>query len=204
MSTFEAVEYIATSDSQGASLDPSCNYIIQGSMAPARGGGSRPGKMIPPKSAPVWEIGTVAERAHRTEQPGAGDRLARSQPGNWLKLPRKSYLEFTLTLFSPASSVKSGNAAVPLPEDREGSMFMRRRLFWLAAVILLAVSVHLSYVLFVPNLEMSRIMSAAGSSHGENRFTVLSEKEATSILGQQSLAFVQGICVSTSNRGRCW
>jgi uncharacterized membrane protein len=74
-------------------------------------------------------------------------------------------------------------------------MFMRQRLFWLAAVIMLAVSVHLSYVLFVPNLEMSRIMSAAGSSHGENRFTVLSEKEATSILGQQSLAFVQGICV---------
>jgi uncharacterized membrane protein len=74
-------------------------------------------------------------------------------------------------------------------------MFMRRRLFWLAAVVLLAVSVHLSYVLFVPNLEMSRIMSAAGSSHGENRFAVLSEKEATSILGQQSLAFVQGICV---------
>ena len=38
------------------------------------------------------------------------------QPGNWLKLPRQSYLEFTLTLFSPASSVKSGNAAVPLPQ----------------------------------------------------------------------------------------
>jgi uncharacterized membrane protein len=72
---------------------------------------------------------------------------------------------------------------------------MRHRLFWLAAVILLAVSVHLSYVLFVPNLEMNRIMTAAGGSHGDNRFTVLSEKEATAILGQQSLAFVQGICV---------
>lgn len=72
---------------------------------------------------------------------------------------------------------------------------MRHRLFWLAAVILLAVSVHLSYVLFVPNLEMNRIMTAAGGNHGDNRFTVLSEKEATAILGQQSLAFVQGICV---------
>jgi uncharacterized membrane protein len=55
--------------------------------------------------------------------------------------------------------------------------------------------VHLSYVLFIPNLEMNRIMTAAGSSHGKNRFTVLNEKEATAILGQQSLAFVQGICV---------
>jgi uncharacterized membrane protein len=72
---------------------------------------------------------------------------------------------------------------------------VRQRLFWLLAVVLLAVTVHLSYVLFVPNLEMSRIMKAAGSSHGNNRFTVLGEKEATAILGQQSLAFVQGLCV---------
>lgn len=72
---------------------------------------------------------------------------------------------------------------------------MRQRLFWIAAVGLLALSVHLSYVLFVPNLEMNRIMSAASENHGTNRFLVLDEREATAILGQQSLAFVQGICV---------
>lgn len=72
---------------------------------------------------------------------------------------------------------------------------MRKRLFWIAAVALLAISVHLSYVLFVPNMEMSRIMEAASETHGANRFLVLSEEEATRILGQQSLAFVQGICV---------
>jgi hypothetical protein len=115
MSTFEAVEYIATSDSQGASLDPSCNYIIQGSMAPAR----------------WWR---VTARQNDSPEVGAGESVLSQnaliepnnqvrviasrdpQPGNWLKLPRQSYLEFTLTLFSPASSVKSGNAAVPLPQ----------------------------------------------------------------------------------------
>src|SRR5688572_15635082 len=74
-------------------------------------------------------------------------------------------------------------------------MFVRRRLFWIAAVLLLGLSVHLSFVLFVPNLEMNRIMAAASISHGNNRFLVLEEQEATAILGQQSLAFVQGICV---------
>ncbi|HEY7750459.1 MAG TPA: DUF1254 domain-containing protein [Aestuariivirgaceae bacterium] len=72
---------------------------------------------------------------------------------------------------------------------------MRKRLFWIAAVLLLAASVHLSYVLFVPNIEMNRIMAAASETHGANRFLVLSEEEATRIMGQQSLAFVQGICV---------
>jgi uncharacterized membrane protein len=72
---------------------------------------------------------------------------------------------------------------------------VRKRIFWTAAVLLLALSVHLSYVLFVPNLEMDRIMTAASDAHGANRFLVLGEKEATAILGQQSLAFVQGICV---------
>jgi uncharacterized membrane protein len=72
---------------------------------------------------------------------------------------------------------------------------MRRRIFWSVAVLLLALSVHLSYVLFVPNMEMNRIMVAASEDHGANRFLVLDEKEATAILGQQSLAFVQGICV---------
>jgi uncharacterized membrane protein len=72
---------------------------------------------------------------------------------------------------------------------------VKKRLFWILAVALLALSVHLSYVLFVPNLEMNRIMAAASESHGTNRFLVLDEKEATGILGQQSLAFVQGICV---------
>jgi uncharacterized membrane protein len=72
---------------------------------------------------------------------------------------------------------------------------LRRRLFWIVAVALLGLSVHLTYVLFVPNLEMNRIMAAASANHGANRFLVLDEVEATQVLGQQSLAFVQGICV---------
>lgn len=115
MSTFEAVEYIATVDSEGAGLDPACNYIIQGPIAPTR----------------WWRI---AARQNDPREVAAGESVLSQtalvepnnhvkviasrepQPGNWLKLPRQSYLEFTLTLFSPASSVKSGHAAVPLPQ----------------------------------------------------------------------------------------
>ncbi len=78
---------------------------------------------------------------------------------------------------------------------------MRRRLFWIMAILLLGLTVHLAYVLFVPNMEMNRIMSAAAENHGANRFLVLDEQEAASILGQQSLAFVQGICVLDLNTG---
>ena len=78
---------------------------------------------------------------------------------------------------------------------------MRRRLFWIIAIVLLGITVHLAYVLFVPNMEMNRIMSAAAENHGSNRFLVLDEQEAASILGQQSLAFVQGICVLDLRQG---
>jgi uncharacterized membrane protein len=78
---------------------------------------------------------------------------------------------------------------------------MRRRLFWIIAILLLGLTVHLTYVLFVPNMEMSRIMSAAAKTHGANRFLVLDEEDAAQILGQQSLAFVQGICVLDLRQG---
>ncbi|HEY7766252.1 MAG TPA: DUF1254 domain-containing protein [Aestuariivirgaceae bacterium] len=78
---------------------------------------------------------------------------------------------------------------------------MRRRLFWIAAILLLGLSVHLAYVLFVPNMEMSRIMKAAAENHGANRFLVLDEQEAAAILSQQSRAFVQGICVLDLSSG---
>ena len=78
---------------------------------------------------------------------------------------------------------------------------MRQRLFWIIAIVLLGLTVHLTYVLFVPNMEMNRIMSAAAETHGANRFLVLDEQEAAEVLGQQSLAFVQGICVIDLKQG---
>jgi hypothetical protein len=115
MSTFEAVEYIAMSDSEGAGLDPSCNYIIQGPVAPTRWW------RITVRQNDVLETGAGESILSQTAlvEPNNQIRVIASrdpQPGNWLKLPKQSYLEFTLTLFSPASSVKSGNAAVPLPK----------------------------------------------------------------------------------------
>jgi uncharacterized membrane protein len=78
---------------------------------------------------------------------------------------------------------------------------VRQRLFWILAIVLLGLTVHLTYVLFVPNMEMNRIMSAAAETHGANRFLVLDEQEAAEVLGQQSLAFVQGICVIDLKQG---
>lgn len=72
---------------------------------------------------------------------------------------------------------------------------IRQRLFWILAVLLLAISVHLAYVLFVPGLEMERVLESASGVAGVNRFAVLPEDQAASVLGQQSQAFVQGICV---------
>ncbi len=115
MSTFEAVEYIATSDSEGGGLDPSCNYVIQGAIAPARWW------RITARQNDSPEIAAGESVLSQTAlvEPNNHIRVIASrdpQSGNWLKLPKQSYLEFTLTLFSPASSVKSGHAAVPLPK----------------------------------------------------------------------------------------
>jgi hypothetical protein len=115
MSTFEAVEYIAAMDSEGARLDPSCNYVIQGPMAPARWWRltARPNDSheIAPAESVLSQTSLIEPNNHikvvASREP---------QPGNWLKMPSQSYLEFTLTLFSPASSVKSGHAPVPLPK----------------------------------------------------------------------------------------
>ncbi|MDP9137212.1 MAG: DUF1254 domain-containing protein [Pseudomonadota bacterium] len=72
---------------------------------------------------------------------------------------------------------------------------MKQRLFWILAVVLLVTAVHLAYVLFVPKLEMGRLLTAGSLEEGANRFIVLPERNAVLILGQQSRAFVQGICV---------
>lgn len=115
MSTFEAIEFLATADSDGQGLDASCNYVISGAMAPTR----------------WWRItarqNDLAERTAGQSvlsqtaliEPNNQIRVVASiepQPGNWLKLQDLSHLEFSLTLFSPANSVKSAHAQVPLPK----------------------------------------------------------------------------------------
>ncbi len=74
-------------------------------------------------------------------------------------------------------------------------MLVKQRLFWIVAIALLVTAVHLTYVLFVPKLEMGRLLTAGSREEGANRFIVLPERDAVVILGQQSQAFVQGICV---------
>ena len=117
------------------------------------------------------------------------------QPGNWLKLQPQSSLAFTLTLFSPANSVKGAHLSAVMPRDRAGQLLVKQRLFWILADRPAGNGVHLAYVLFVPKLEMGRLLTAGSSEDGANKFIVLPEREAVLILGQQSQAFVQGICV---------
>jgi uncharacterized membrane protein len=80
-------------------------------------------------------------------------------------------------------------------------MLVKQRVFWILAVALLVTAVHLAYVLFIPKLEMGRLLTAGSSQEGANRFTVLPERDAVLILGQQSQAFVQGICVFDLGNG---
>ena len=42
------------------------------------------------------------------------------QPGNWLKLQPQSSLAFTLTLFSPANSVKGAHLSAVMPAIERG------------------------------------------------------------------------------------
>jgi uncharacterized membrane protein len=78
---------------------------------------------------------------------------------------------------------------------------VKQRLFWIVAVGLLVIAVHLAYVLFVPKLEMGRLLTAGSRENGTNKFIVLPERDAVLILGQQSQAFVQGICVFDLQNG---
>lgn len=115
MSTFEAIEFLANTDSDGNGLDASCRYVIQGPMAATR----------------WWRISA----SQNDGEDAAGDTSIQSQtalieannqvrvtassepqPGNWLKLNDQASLSFSLTLFSPANSLKGAQAAVLLPK----------------------------------------------------------------------------------------
>src|SRR4029450_9240062 len=103
--------------------------------------------------------------ADRAEQPHQGRCLARAAAGQLAE-----DAEPVLSRIHP-HAVLAGEQRQERPcagapaQDREGSLLVRRRLFWIIAIVLLGITVHLAYVLFVPNMEMNRIMSAAAENH---------------------------------------
>ena len=114
MSTFEAIEFLATSDSEGRSLDASCNYTIAGPMAAARWW------RLTARQSERVEDGEDAAILSQTALMEANNQVrvtasAEPQPGNWLRLRDTLPLELSLTLFSPSNSIKGANAAVLLP-----------------------------------------------------------------------------------------
>jgi hypothetical protein len=119
MSAFEAVEFLATTDSANDSLEASCNYVIKGPIIAARWWRITAQQEI----APELLSGTSILSQSAIVDPDNEIRIIASkdpQPGNWLKLQPQSSLAFTLTLFSPADSVKGAHLSAVMPAIERG------------------------------------------------------------------------------------
>src|SRR5688572_15367475 len=60
---------------------------------------------------------------------------------------------------------------------------MSTRMFWIAATLLLAIVVHLSYVLFAPGDTVERKLAALRGLAGVNSLKVLSAEDSRTLLG---------------------
>lgn len=75
------------------------------------------------------------------------------------------------------------------------------RLFWLIGAVLLAVIVHLSYVLFGPRVAMAGLeREAAGFAGGTNRMQVLNAEQYAALFGGGAAA-VAATCAYDLSRG---
>ena len=72
---------------------------------------------------------------------------------------------------------------------------MSGRVFWVAATILLAVVVHLTYVLFAPGDSVQRKLQGMRTLAGVNSLKVLSANDSRSVLGGEGPGLVHAICV---------
>jgi uncharacterized membrane protein len=70
---------------------------------------------------------------------------------------------------------------------------MSRLLYWLFAVLLVAVIVHISLVIFLPRREMAARIESASAVKGINALTV-ADKDAASILGYSAGESVYAFC----------
>jgi uncharacterized membrane protein len=74
-------------------------------------------------------------------------------------------------------------------------MSVIRTILWLVASSLLAVIIHIAYVLFVPQYEMGRLIGqAVEAAAGVNSFVVLEPAQQELILRENSRSGVAGLC----------
>jgi uncharacterized membrane protein len=78
---------------------------------------------------------------------------------------------------------------------------MSGRMFWVAATILLAIVVHLTYVLFAPGDSVERKLQGMRTLAGVNSLKVLSATHSKSFLAGEGPGLVHAICVYDIGQG---
>jgi uncharacterized membrane protein len=73
-------------------------------------------------------------------------------------------------------------------------MLVTRAISWILAAALVAVISHIAYVLFLPQVEMNRLMSESVDAAGMNRFTVLAAGDQELILKESGRIGIAGVC----------
>ncbi len=72
---------------------------------------------------------------------------------------------------------------------------MSGKMFWGLAVILLAVAVHISFILFVPPIEMEKKLQVVDDKIGRNALTVLERSDARTIIVQGDDTLIHAVCL---------
>jgi uncharacterized membrane protein len=78
---------------------------------------------------------------------------------------------------------------------------MSGRVFWVAATILLAIVVHLTYVLFAPGDSVQRKLQAMRTVAGVNSLKVLSANDSRTFLAGEGPGLVHAICLYDLGKG---
>ncbi len=78
---------------------------------------------------------------------------------------------------------------------------MSGRVFWLTAALLLGIAVHLSYILFVPRLEMDARMSQFSALAGTNKLAVVKPGALKDVFPEADPALAHAVCVFDLSAG---
>jgi uncharacterized membrane protein len=71
---------------------------------------------------------------------------------------------------------------------------MRRQFFWFVTSAILALAVHVAYVLFVPSRSLSGAIDAALGKAQTNQFTVLTPEAQVKLMPFASMEHLVGVC----------
>ncbi len=78
---------------------------------------------------------------------------------------------------------------------------MSGRLFWFTAALLLAIAVHLAYILFVPRQQMAAMMDQFSALAGVNKLAVVAPEALDRVLPEADPALAYAVCVFDLSAG---